>query len=345
MTREFEPITNEEFVETCFRLMLGRSSSPKERRECLARLAGDGARRDLIAWIASRDEFLDHQAARLSQPQADTWGAGHFHSPLPDLGEVASEYDRIVPLERATCPGIDLRADAQRELLEEFAPLQEALPFPDQSDGRHRYYGSNGMFEGSDAIVLYSMLRTRRPKRVIEVGSGFSSAVMLDTNELFLDRGVQFTFIEPAPIRLHQLLRSEDKQSVEIIEELVMDVPIERFERLEANDILFIDSSHVGKFGSDVTWLLGEVLPVLKPGVVVHFHDIFWPFDYPQHWLMMGRAWNEAYLLRAFLTHNSAFSIVLFVDWLRRFERERLARTLPLLPHYPGGSLWLERNT
>lgn len=344
MTSELEPPTDEQFVETCFLRILGRDADPAGRQRCLDELARGVSRRELIAWFASRDEFLDRQQRLLSLPDPDTWGAGHFHSPLPDLDQVATAYERIVPLDRPTCPGIDLRVDEQRRLLTEFAPLQEALPFADEPDGRHRYHGNNGLFQGADAIALYSMLRTRRPRRVIEVGSGFSSAVMLDTNELFLDHRIRFTFIDPAPLRLHELLRGEDKHAVEIVEGLVMDVPLGLFEQLEANDILFIDSSHVGKFGSDVTWILGEVLPRLKPGVVVHFHDIFWPFDYPPHWFLMGRAWNEAYLLRAFLTHNDAFSILFFVDWLRRFERELLARTLPLLPHYPGGSLWLERN-
>src|SRR6185295_14291779 len=118
--------------------------------------------------------------------------------------------------------------------------------------------------------------------------------------------------IEPYPDLVKRLLRPDDFDRVQFIRSLVQDVPLKIFDVLEANDILFIDSSHVCKVGSDVYHELFRILPRLRPGVIIHFHDIFWPFEYPEDWLREGRAWNELYLMRAFLQHNEAYEILLF---------------------------------
>jgi hypothetical protein len=119
---------------------------------------------------------------------------------------------------------------------------------------------------------------------------------------------------------------------------------------LETDDILFIDSSHVTKVGSDVNQILFNVLPALRPGVLVHIHDIFWPFEYPAVWYAEGRAWNEIYLVRAFLEYNSAFEIVLFLSYLERRRPELITALMPLArrraagsPNLGGSSLWLRK--
>jgi hypothetical protein len=104
-----------------------------------------------------------------------------------------------------------------------------------------------------------------------------------------------------------------------------------------------IDSSHVVKCGSDVNFLLSDVLPSLQPGVWVHFHDIFWPFEYPMDWLLEGRAWNEAYMVRSFLQYNSRFQIRLFNSFLGARHQDELARLFPLGVKDTGGSLWLQK--
>jgi predicted O-methyltransferase YrrM len=187
------------------------------------------------------------------------------------------------------------------------------------------------------------MLRWLRPRRIVEVGSGHSSALMLDTAD---ERAwpIKFLFIEPYPDRLKTLLRTSDAAH-EILPVPVQDVLLSRFDALESGDILFIDSSHVAKVGSDVVWLLEAVLPALHAGVVVHIHDIFWPFEYPEVWLRQGRAWNEAYFVRAFLQFNSAFEILWFTSYLTTCHRERVAAKMPLLLRDHGGSLWLRKRT
>ena len=126
----------------------------------------------------------------------------------------------------------------------------------------------------------------------------------------------------------------------------------ETFGALAHDDILFVDSSHVARFGSDVVHLFLEVFPTLAPGVIVHVHDIFWNFEYPREWLLEGRPWNEAYLLRAFLAHNAAFEVLLFNDYVARFHWDHLASRLPIAttpaPGSPfrnaGVSLWMRRR-
>ena len=118
---------------------------------------------------------------------------------------------------------------------------------------------------------------------------------------------------------------------------------MDKFEALE-EVILFVDSTHVAKVGSDVNHLFSEVLPILKPGVLVHIHDIFYPFEYPKSWIYEGRNWSEVYLLRAFLQFNECFKIVLFNTFLEHFHRDFFLRNMPLCLKNEGGSIWLKRT-
>ena len=242
-------------------------------------------------------------------------------------------------------PGIENHVEDQLALVGKFSEYYDKLPFKDEKSSGLRYYFQNSYFCYGDAIILYSMLRHRRPQRIIEVGSGFSSAVMLDTNDLFFSKRMILTFVEPYPERLFSLLSDEDKKQHEIIIDTVQDVPLERFATLDANDILFIDSSHVAKIGSDVVHLLTNVLPRLRKGVIVHFHDVFWPFEYPEEWIRGGRAWNEDYILKAFLQFNAKFKILFFNSYLAIHHKEVVEQNLPSFLKNTGGSLWIEKTS
>jgi hypothetical protein len=148
-----------------------------------------------------------------------------------------------------------------------------------------RYKLSNDYYFFADGIVLYSMIRHFKPSSIIEIGSGFSSALMLDMNDLFPAAPIQLNFVEPYPERLNALLRDTDRLKANVIEKVVQEVDSSFFERLKKNDILFVDSSHIAKTGSDLNYILFEILPVLKPGVLIHFHDIFYPSEYPRDWV------------------------------------------------------------
>lgn len=268
---------------------------------------------------------------------------GHFYSPIPALEEVHQDAPRIFDFSLRDLPGIDLNVTGQLELLAQIEPFYPEQPFSDEAAPGLRYYFRNGFFGYADAVFLFCLMRWARPRRIIEVGSGFTSFVMLDTNERFFDNQIRFTFIEPYDERLRSRLTERDLAVTEIIARRVQDVELTRFDELQANDILFIDSSHVSKVGSDVNRILFEILPRLTPGVLVHFHDVFYPFEYPRSWIEDGRAWNEDYLLRAFLQFNSAFKIRIWDQFLAMFHADRLKETMPLCLKNPGGSLWLQR--
>jgi hypothetical protein len=290
--------------------------------------------------------YLDYQAIGGLPP-------GHFGSPLfsrEDIKEMQlreSEWFHASP--PSNVPGIDLNHQKQIELLEEFKTFYRDMPFTAKKRVGTRYFLDNPWFPFSDGIFLYSMIRHAKPEKIIEIGSGFSSAVILDTNELFFDNSISCTFIEPRPQRLFSLLKERDKQTSEIVTKPVQKVDPSLFAGLVANDILFIDSSHVSKMNSDVNYLLFEVLPRLQNGVLVHFHDIQYPFEYPQKLIYSGSGMNEAYLLRAFLQFNSAFEVVMFNSFLQCFNREEFVAGMPLCLSRAegaicGGSLWLKKS-
>jgi len=268
---------------------------------------------------------------------------GEYGSPIPDLKDVRRRESTIFKVER-TVPGVDLRESSQLDLVAELSELYADQPY---EPGRHaglRYFPENQFFGEGAAFVLHAMLRRLRPRRLIEVGSGFSSAVILDTNDLFLERGLRSTFIDPFPQRLNDLLRPGDEATADVIAAPIQDVPLELFEELGEGDILFIDSTHVSRAGSDVNTLFFEVLPRLRAGVVIHVHDIYFPFEYPREWVYKGRAWNENYLLRAFLMYNPQFEIVLFNSFLDRYHRATIAASMPRWGANVGTSMWMRRS-
>ena len=270
--------------------------------------------------------------------------AGHFYSPIADTAEVRRRQARF--FDRTRDPvGIDLNGAGQISMLHRLARHYGRLPFaPEKRDGiRYRY--ENPAFSYGDAIVLACLLLELRPKRVIEVGSGFSSCVTLDVNELFLDNTLDVTFVEPYPDLLLSLMKAGDAGRCSVIHSPVQDIDLSIVDALEDGDILFIDSTHVSKCGSDVNFELFEILPRLRKGVYIHFHDVFFPFEYPEEWVLgENRSWNELYILRAFLTNNPAYDIVYFNHYMYLRHRELVEQALPLAARNCGGGLWLRKR-
>ncbi|MBX3398130.1 MAG: class I SAM-dependent methyltransferase [Gemmataceae bacterium] len=287
-------------------------------------------RRLLALWRSPNRRFL-------------AYPPGHFASPLPDHDALERDHPRLIAAD--SLPGLDLRVAEQLELLRSITEPAKRISFPAEPVDGFRYHFENDFFTYGDALVLAGMLQHLRPRRVIEVGSGFSSALMLDLRDR-TDWKPELTFIEPYPTRLRSLLKPSDDAT--LIESPVQAVPLSVFEALEANDVLFIDSSHVSKIGSDVNLLFFEVFPRLRPGVVVQIHDIFWPFEYPKVWYDRGWAWNEAYLVRALLQGSDRYRIRLFPSYLEARHRDELERSLPLAlrrarttPATGMSSIWL----
>lgn len=267
---------------------------------------------------------------------------GHYYSPYPDLGEIERRSARIWgPLEHA--PGVDLRPEQQWALLNELSPLAAGLPYV-MGDAGARYRSDNRPYGLGDAVVLGAMLRRRRPRRYVEVGSGWSTAAALDVRDhCGLDFGV--VAIDPFPERLLEAVGTPAPADFTVRREAVQDTDSAVFDELESGDVLVIDSSHVVRAGGDVNHLVFEVLPRLVPGVSVHFHDVFDGFEYPRRWVDERRAWSESYLMRAFLQFNSAFEVTLFTAWLHARDTDRYLSALPAAAENPGAQLWITRTT
>jgi predicted O-methyltransferase YrrM len=271
---------------------------------------------------------------------------GHYYSPIPSEEEVMAYINSRQPLDHELL-SINLNKENQLELLKEYTQFYKDLPFPEKQEAGSRFFYENDWFSYSDAIFLFCFLRKHQPKKIIEIGSGFSSAVMLDTIDKFFSQRPEITCIEPHPERLRSLLRGNDQKQVKIIEKRIQEVPLEIFLPLQAGDLLFVDSSHVVKVGSDVEKLMFEILPLLPPGIFVHFHDIFYPFDYLDEWLKEGRYLNESYFLRAFLSYNCEWSIYLFGDYCHFQFRDFIKEKMPLcLQNFGGrgGSIYIQRE-
>jgi len=282
--------------------------------------------------------------ANIGKPEVPLWRPlGHFYSPVGRIDEIKKDADRVFNRDRRTLPGIQLNEERQIHLLNEFSDFYSELPFTDEPEDGRRYGFLNRGYSYSDAICLYSMVRTVRPKRIIEVGSGHSSCCMLDTNDLFFDGEIDISFIEPYPDLLKSLMKPQDIAEREVIDKRLQDVNIDYFASLEEGDILFVDSTHVSRVGSDVNHLFFEILPLIKKGVYVHFHDIHYPFEYPEHWVDEGRWWTENYILRAFLEFNSDFEVVFSNTFMQRFHRGFFEENMPLCLKNPGASIWIKR--
>ncbi|MES2606490.1 MAG: class I SAM-dependent methyltransferase [Pseudomonadota bacterium] len=272
---------------------------------------------------------------------------GHFYSPLVDIAQVTADAARIW---RSDAPflGIDLNEQSHQELLQQVFPgFLKDYDYPDELEETpdlNRFYSQNSQFSWLDPRVLFAMLRHLRPRRIIEVGSGFSSLLTADINNRFLDNSCHFTCIEPYP---REFLQKPLAGLNELLVQKVEDVPLDYFASLQAGDVLFIDSSHVSKTGSDVNYLFFEILPRLQPGVYIHIHDIFFPHDYPREWVIDDfRSWNEQYVLRALLMYSSAFRVVFgsYHAFLKYPQLVEAALGLESGHGFAGSSLWIQRQ-
>lgn len=270
--------------------------------------------------------------------------AGHFYSPVADVAELRTQESRIWP-ERPTVLGIDFNDAYHERVLREYFPAFYAdFSYPAKPDSNPlTFYFENDQFGWLDCRALFVLLRAWQPKRLIEVGSGFSTLLVADVNHCFLGDAMKISCIEPYP---RAVLRSPELGIDQLLEHKVQDVELAFFDQLDAGDVLFIDSSHVAKTGSDVNHLCFEVLPRLRPGVRIHFHDIFLPADYPKPWVLeQNRGWNEQYLVRALLMFSSAFRVLFGSAYAFQMHTDALRQALrdPDGAYYGGGSLWIEK--
>ena len=287
------------------------------------------------------------QRRNIGQVPYGAFYPGHFYSPIPSIEDVKTGIGCLKMPEQKDLPrellGINLNEKNQFENLVRLSKHYNDLPFSENKTDDLRYYYNNDSYSYTDAIFLYSMIRDVKPKKIIEVGCGKTTALITDVNELFCNYEINHTCIEPYPKYLYECIRSEDVARMNVIEKRLQDTDIELFDSLSKDDILFIDCSHVVKFNSDVFHIFYNILPNLKKGVFIHFHDIFYPFEMPSAWIEGGRYWNENYFLRNFLAYNNEFEIYLFATFLHHFYENWFSENMPLTLKNTGGNIWVRR--
>ena len=289
----------------------------------------------LTRWMTPRLRFIYHNPEHWRHAEAHGWQLlpKHFYQPIPDTAELEKTYPRV-----SSMAGIDWNEAAQLRLAREVFPKYAAEYAQFHADFVNRESSKNLTLEfvGHDPYVYYCMLRHFQPRRVIEIGAGFSTLVAC--HAAARNKNTAVIAIEPYP---GDWLR-EVENDIELLRQGAQETEMALFDSLEANDILFIDSSHVVKMGSDVCHLVLEVLPRLRSGVLAHFHDIFLPHDYPLDWLLRRVFWSEQYLLQAYLIHNQRMRILFANHYMNARHGQLMRQTFPESDRVGGGSLWLQ---
>jgi hypothetical protein len=234
----------------------------------------------------------------------------NFDQPIPQLATLPNDLWN----KESKLVEININENNQIDLLSQFSRFRvEYDNFPrSKTKIPYEYYGNNKEFESCDGEILYSIIRHFKPKRILEIGSGYSTMLsaqaILKNREENASYECELTAIEPLP---SETLTKGFPGLSKLIHGIVQDVPLTEFRKLSENDILFIDSSHVLKTGNDVQYEFLEILPRLGRGVFVHIHDVFLPREYPKEWILEEhRFWTEQYLLQAFLSFNDAFEVL-----------------------------------
>jgi hypothetical protein len=263
-----------------------------------------------------------------------------FYSPIPEVRELPpGVFDRVSELH-----GVEWDLDGQLRFVSErlAQPMAEFTRRRGNGD-RWQYTPENPSYGLLDATVLYGMIRALNPARVVELGSGHSTLVTAAAGRANAADGhpMRLEAFDPYPGVV-----SDDLPGLTALHRVAaQDVPMPTFEQLDEGDVLFVDTTHTVRIGSDVNFIVLEVLPRLAPGVVVHIHDIFLPHEYPRRWLEdFGLYWNEQYLVHAFLALNSGYEVVCAVAALRKQRGRELEAVLPPgVAEQEGSAFWLRR--
>jgi predicted O-methyltransferase YrrM len=271
---------------------------------------------------------------------------GHFYSVIPKITNEYNNTDtKFLNLDFNEKSHIEILAELNKYLVN----FDELFGHTNvhQRQNESKYTLLNNSFGWMDARLLYYFLQKNKPKRIIEIGSGNSTLLMCNTTNIH-NLDIKITCIEPFPNSYLEKLQQNNE--ITLIKDKLENVDLTLFTSLEANDILFIDSSHVGKLDSDVIFYFTKIFPMLNKNVLVHIHDIFFPFDYPISWLKEGRFWNEQYFLYVFLQYNTKFKIKFCNSYSGfKYQNELIniqknsyeVRNLKANLGFSGGSIWL----
>jgi hypothetical protein len=263
-----------------------------------------------------------------------------YYSPIPDLAQLPADvWDR-----RDALAGIPFDLDAQtRFLAGSLAPHLRDHVWGAGVAPEHAYDPANDSYPRPDAAVLYAMVRHLRPARVVELGSGQTTRVLAQACRENAADGAEASLraFDPFPTAVDDSLPG----LAELARVKAQDVPDSVFAQLQAGDILFVDTTHTVKIGSDVNHIVLDVLPQLAPGVIVHVHDIFLPYEYPRFFFAdYALYWAEQYLLQAFLAFNSDFEVLCGVHALTRERADEMVAVGALQRGDMGSAFWIRRR-
>ena len=286
-----------------------------------------------ILYVTSLPEYLDLQNSLLRFPP------GHYYSPIVNPSNLKESIDTPRGIN-----GVYLDKNRMIDWWITNVALASQISDTNNQSIDPRYTISNDFYPIGDAAVLRAMILSRKPNTIIEIGSGYSTACIMDAIEYgHIDTKIHC--IEPYPARLKSLLKDRDLESISLIESSVQDVDKRLFLQLRENDILLIDSTHVLKTQSDVHSELFEIIPSVAKGVIIHIHDVHYPFEYPAEWIYnQNYSWNEIYAIRAFLMYNYEFEIIFMNNFFAKACTEIVRKTWPMFLSNPGAALWLQRR-
>lgn len=277
---------------------------------------------------------------RLLEPLGIQLVYGSYDSPVPTLDALPEEaFDRP-----SVMAGIDFDVGRQLDFLErelvkycrEFRP-----PLTGARARRHRYHLRNGTYESVDAELLYAMVRRFAPSRIVELGSGYSTLIIREALERCHDGDASGRLHTYDPYRSDAIPSDWPVTPIR-----AQDLPTDVVSDLRAGDILFVDTSHTVKLGGDVNTIVLELLPILAPGVIVHFHDIFLPYPYSRQHLLDAHFWSEQYLLQAFLSGNHDWEVLVGAQAVARAQPRRLAAAIPsFAAGVNPGAFWIRRRS
>lgn len=275
----------------------------------------------------------------------------HYYSPVPDIDDLKR---RQVWYKKSDLPGVDFRPDHQVEFLRKLgAGYGKECDWPSTSTGNLQdFFTENNSFSFGCAAGLHTILRYYKPRKVFEIGSGYSSLIFSGALMLNAKEGspCDYSIVDPYPSRL---LANGLPSLNRVIPERVELTDVSLYESLRGNDVLFIDSGHTVRTGGDVNFLFLEVLPRLAPGVVVHIHDIDLPYEASEVYFTnpsFRMFWTESYLLQSFLAFNSQFEVLLGMKYIMvdRYQdfKEAFASTYDPSKHkLSSGSFWMRRKS
>lgn len=268
----------------------------------------------------------------------------HFYQPIPNYETVPLEYFR----QKQKFPGFTISPELITRTLRSLSQFSHECSWPEHKQDRVPYYAQNPFFGYSSACLLHSIIRSAKTKKIVEVGSGFSTLISQEALSKNWPAGDwHLTCIEPYPKAMVRDLVRQHPSHITLLTQKAQEADLNIYTSLEANDILFIDSSHVSGLNSDVNFLFLQILPRLKHGVLVHIHDIYIPYEYPKEhfWGNHKLFWNEQYMLQAFLTNNKEVSIILPAFYTQKDMTAEFQNTFnnfdPQI-HRPSSSFWMK---